>query len=176
MERVAKRIEALLGHALVGRADYYIHSTAQQVAAATGYFAAGVTFATEIHSIEACSEHELVHLVAGQLGNPGRFFHEGLAVVLGDRARWQGRSVDQAARRVRTPVRTMVDRFADIDDATSYAAAGSFVGHLIKAYGIVRVAAFFRACPPGTKDVGKAFAQVFGTSIEDADADWRASV
>jgi hypothetical protein len=39
-----------------------------------------------------------VHAVAGGLGDPGRFFHEGLAVALGDEGRWDGRAVDALVR------------------------------------------------------------------------------
>jgi len=178
VERAVSRIENLLGQTVEGRAAYYRYSTPQEVAAGTGYFAAGVTFAhaNEVHSIDACNEHELVHLVAGQIGDPGTFFQEGLAVALGNGGKWQGQSVDRTARGASVSVVSLVAAFERVDPATGYAVAGSFVGHLIKTHGIAQVSAFFRACVPGTKDVGKAFAQIFGRSIEAADAEWRASL
>jgi hypothetical protein len=178
VERTVGRYEALLGVHLDKRADYYRYDSAQEVAAGTGFYADGVTYAqtNEVHSVEACHDHELVHLVAGHLGDPGSFFQEGLAVALGNGGKWQGQPVDRIARRVNVPVRTLVQRMDALDPNAAYAVAGSFVSHLIKSHGIEKVAAFFRACPTGTNDVRAAFTQVFGTSIDEADAAWRAAL
>src|SRR5262249_62302382 len=43
-EAYVTRIERLLGQTLEGRADYYRYTSAEQLAAGTGTYAAGVTF------------------------------------------------------------------------------------------------------------------------------------
>src|SRR5688572_22971905 len=99
-ERYLSEIQSLLGQRVAGRAEYYRYETAQEVAAGTGTYAEGVTFARagQIHSTQDFHAHEIVHLVAGQMGNPGAFFHEGLAVALGNGGRWHGKDVHKAAR------------------------------------------------------------------------------
>jgi hypothetical protein len=55
----------------------------------------------------------------------------------------------------------------------AYPLAGSFVADLIAVDGLPRLAAFFRACPDpaGTP---RAFRRVYGRSLEEAVAGWRA--
>jgi hypothetical protein len=176
VEQTVTRFEAMLGQRVEGHSDYYRYGSAQEVAAGTGFYADGVTYAStnQVHSIEPCHEHELVHLVAGKMGDPGSFFQEGLAVALGNNGKWQGQSVDRAARSTTLSVTAMVRGFDRLEQNAAYAVAGSFVNYLIKAHGIEKVSAFFRECHPGTKDVQPAFAKVFGESMDQADAAWRA--
>jgi hypothetical protein len=87
VEASLTRIEGTLGTRLAGHASYYRYASAQEVAAGTGHYADGVTFAGQVHSDRQCHDHELVHLVAAQMGDPGRFFQEGLAVALADSPR-----------------------------------------------------------------------------------------
>src|SRR4029077_1752197 len=86
------RVQILLGQTLPGRAEYYRYGTPQEVAANVGEYASGVTFGglRQIHTTRKCHLHEIVHLVAAQLGDPGPFFNEGLAIALG---RLQGGAV-----------------------------------------------------------------------------------
>lgn len=178
-QKVEKRVtelEKMFGQT-VKHADYYRYATAQEVAAGTGQYAAGVTFAAagEVHSTEAFHEHELVHLVAGQLGAPGAFFEEGLAVAIGNHGRWHGRSVDQVAKGTTATVDAMVAGFDRMDPEQAYAVAGSFVGHLVRTQGLEKVSAFFRACRPGT-DTASAFASAFGKTLQAAGTEWQASL
>lgn len=177
-ERYLARVQAQLGHRVAGRAEYYRYETAQEIAAGTGTWAEGVTFARagQIHSTHEFHAHEIVHLVAGQMGNPGAFFHEGLAVALGNEGRWRGKSVDDAARATarRVPVATLVAGFARLEADVAYPAAGSFVGTLIRRHGIEKVAAFFRACTGG--NTAEAFAGTFGVSLDEAGAAWAAAL
>jgi hypothetical protein len=179
--RVERRVEELadlLGQPLGQRVSYYRYDTAQELAAGTGHYAAGVTFpgTAEVHSTEAFHDHELVHVVAGQLGDPGTFFQEGLAVAIGNGGRWQGRPVDRVAQaHSHADVEGMMAAFDRFDAAVAYPVAGSFVKHLIRTHGLPRVASFFRACPPGT-DIGRAFARTFGHSLAEAAAAWRGSL
>jgi hypothetical protein len=178
-QKVEKRVtelEKMFGQT-VKHADYYRYATAQEVAAGTGQYAAGVTFAAagEVHSTEAFHEHELVHLVAGQLGAPGAFFEEGLAVAIGNHGRWHGRSVDQVAKGTTATVDAMVAGFDRMDPEQAYAVAGSFVGHLVRTQGLEKVSAFFRGCRPGT-DTASAFASAFGKTLQAAGTEWQASL
>jgi hypothetical protein len=177
-ERVERRIaelEVLFGQPLGRRVAYYRYADAQELAARTGHYAAGVTFASagEVHSTEAFHDHELVHLVAGALGDPGEFFQEGLAVAIGNHGRWRGQSVDKAARATSAATLVAMARaFDHFDPLVAYPAAGSFVDHLIRTHGLAKVTAFFRACRPGS-DKAAAFADSFRRSLEAEAGDWR---
>lgn len=177
-ERYLAEIQGLLGQRVSGRAEYYRYETAQELAAGTGTYAEGVTFARagEIHSTQDFHAHEIVHLVAGQMGNPGAFFHEGLAVALGNRGRWRGQDVHKLAREAarRGRVSTLVAGFARLDTDTAYPVAGSFVSSLIARHGIEKVSEFFRACS-GT-NTADAFARTFGQTLDQAGEAWAASL
>jgi hypothetical protein len=180
MPKVEKRVaelEKLFGQTLTGRADYYRYATAQEVAAGTGYYAAGVTLsaANEIHSTEPCHDHELVHLVTNRLGNPGAFFQEGLAVAVGNRGEWQGRSADKTAKANPVSVPELVAGFDRYEPSAAYAVAGSFVGYLVRTHGIEQVTKFFRTCGPKV-NTSAAFASTFGGTLETVSADWRKSL
>ena len=179
-ERYLTQVEQLLGQQVTGRAEYYRYATAQELAAGTGTYAAGLTLARsgQIHSTQAFHAHEIVHLVAGQLGNPGVFFQEGLAVAIGNEGRWQGKDVDILARKVAGSAKlsSFVARFDSMDADTAYAVAGSFVNRLIKTHGIAKVAEFFRACGPTGTDSAGAFARTFGQSLDEAGAAWSATL
>src|SRR5688500_1004226 len=126
VEASLTRIESELGTRLAGHASYYRYGTAQEVAAGTGYYAAGVTFAGQVHSTSECHDHELVHLVATQMGDPGRFFNEGLAVALGDEPRGQRRAAKKALSSGQ-PLTRWVTGFDAQDPDAAYAVAGTFV-------------------------------------------------
>jgi hypothetical protein len=171
------RLERTLGHQLSGPAEYYRYETAQELAAGTGHYAAGVTFAQagQVHSTEPAHEHELVHLVAGQMGDPGRFYQEGLAVALGNSGRWDGKDVNGVAKKQQGAVKAFVAGFDRCEPAVAYAVAGSFMSYLIKTHSVEKVAEFFRSCPK-SQDSAVAFAKVFGQSVDQADAAWRATL
>jgi hypothetical protein len=175
VERRIAELEVLLGQPLGRRVTYYRYADAQELAARTGHYAAGVTFASagEVHSTEAFHDHELVHLVAGPLGDPGDFFQEGLAVAIGNHGRWRGRSVDRAARATSAAtLLAMAQAFRHFDPLVAYPAAGSFMEHLIHTHGMARVTAFFRACRPRS-DKAAAFADTFGRTLESEALSWR---
>lgn len=177
VEQRVGELEKLFGQTLTGQATYYRYSTAQEVAAGTGHYAAGVTFSAtnEIHSTEPCHDHELVHLVANRLGNPGAFFEEGLAVAVGNRGEWQGRSADKIAKASPASIPQMVAAFDRFEPAAAYAVAGSFVGYLVRTQGVEQVTKFFRACTKGV-DTTAAFAATFGGPLEAVSTEWRKSL
>jgi hypothetical protein len=177
VEKKVTELEKLFGQTLDTRANYYRYASAQEIAAGTGYYAAGVTFAAtgDVHSTQPCHDHELVHLVAGRLGTPGAFFEEGLAVAVGNHGQWQGRSADRTAKASAASVTDLVAQFDRFDPASSYAVAGSFVSYLVRTRGMAQVVAFFRSCKPGANTT-VAFADTFGASLDQAAADWRKSL
>jgi hypothetical protein len=182
-EQYVAKVEELLGERLEGRADYYRYGSAEEIQFATGQYAAGLTFATsgpgQIHSMKSFHPHEIVHLVAERLGNPGTFFHEGLAVAIGDEARWAGKSVNAIAKDLVkagtvTSVSALVKQFDRMDPQSAYPVAGSFVAFLIKTQGITKTAQFFRACFGG--NTATAFQRTFGLSMDEAGAGWVATL
>src|SRR5258708_14772380 len=128
-KRVAE-FEKVLGRTLTPKANYYRYSTAQEIAAGTGYYAAGVTFAAtgDVHSTEPCHDHELVHLIAGGFGgDPGAFFQEGLAVAVGNKGEWQGKAADRVAQSSAADVAAMVAGLHPLRPDTAQAGAPPFL-------------------------------------------------
>ena len=179
-EAYLSRVESLLGYKLEGRAEYYRYASPEEIAAGTGTYAQGLTFpkAGQIHSTEEFHAHEIVHLVAGQLGNPGVFFQEGLAVALGNEGKWRGQRVDKIAKAKARGLRlsTLVSRFERLDPEMAYPLAGSFVGRLIAAHGAAKLAEFFRAAGSSPVNAEAAFARTFGESLDEAGAKWVAAL
>jgi hypothetical protein len=174
VETALARIEGTLGTRLASPAAYYRYASAEEVAAGTGHRAAGVTLPGQVHTTRERHDHELVHLVAAQMGDPGRFFQEGLAVALADE---QG-GLRKAARKALAggqPAAVWVAGFDRQDPAAAYAVAGTFVRHLIETQGMDKVRALFRA---SRSEAGaeRAFAAVFGQSVDAAFTAWRAEL
>ena len=160
------RIEGTLDTRMTGRASYYRYNSAQEVAAGTGYYAAGVTFRGQVHSTQERHDHELVHLVAAQMGDPGRFFQEGLAVALADDAKGVRRTAKKALAGGQ-PVSRWIADFDGQEPGAAYAVAGAFVRHLMEAHGIEKVRAFYRAARSESAVPG-AFTAAFGQGLEPA--------
>ena len=178
VERRLERFERLLGARVPGRVHYYLHEHPADVYQATKRYAAGVAYPSLgiIHSIEKVHEHELVHLVSAQFGEPGLFFSEGLAVALDDGGEWGGVSAKSAARAAlrKDPrlasLERLTARFEWVDENAAYPLAGSFVKRLIDRHGIQAVVRFFRdARPPAWKEP---FLAAFGETADDAQAAW----
>jgi hypothetical protein len=176
VERSLRQVEGLLGTRIRARAEYYRYRTPQELAVFAGHYAAGVTYGSlrQIHSTRASHLHEVVHLVAAQLGDPGPFFQEGLAVALSDaRAgrRREARRLHREAMSRRLTLGRMVARFDALDPAFASAAAGSFVAFLVETFSLPRVVAFFRACA-GERGAEAAFRATFGLGLDAAGEAW----
>jgi hypothetical protein len=173
------RVEAALGQRIAAKVVYYVHERPEDIAAATGRYAGGLTFPErgQMHTTSSSQEHEIVHVVAHQLGNPGPFFQEGLAVAIGDHGKWMGQAVDRVAKKVApsTSIEALIAGFDAADPREGYAVAGSFVRFLIAAHGLPRVSHFFRACQ-GERTVDAAFAAIFGESMNAAGSRWARSL
>jgi hypothetical protein len=155
---------------------YYLHDYADDIGAVTGVYSSGMTELTtgDIHSTRTFHPHEIVHRIAATLGDPGRFFHEGLAVSLGDKGKQEGVSVDELAKvAIRSvKLRQATDDFARLDPRVAYPMAGSFVGFLIRHHGVATVSSFFRGCQPKVATRDLRFAEVFGQTLDEAGAAW----
>jgi len=147
-----------------------------------------------IHTLWSWDNHETVHIYTALIGRPSDFFNEGIAVAFqtdpfsGDfEPRFNGEQVHDAARRYRQlgllvlPLSRIVSTsdFRGISDSTlNYREAGSFVAFLITRFGIDRMVPLFststRDDAPGT--IRMRFEQAFGTTLENAEADWLAFV
>jgi hypothetical protein len=176
VERSLWKVERLLGQELGGRAEYYRYGSPEEVAADIGPYATGVTLGRlrQIHTVRDCHVHEIVHLVAAQLGDPGPFFQEGLAVALSG-SKWRGQTlagVRLPAALGRQRLSSLVHRFERLDPDVAYPVAGAFVAYLIKTHGVSRVAAFFRACGDSGVPRQEAFRAAFGVTLDEAGAAW----
>jgi hypothetical protein len=178
-ERFLAHVESVLGVTVESRAEFYRHDHAAELAALTGRYVSGFTDPAtgRIDSTLEFHPHELVHRVAAELGDPGHFFHEGLAVALSSGGKWNGQRLDRAARSAigRGGFQMVVDGFGRIDADRSYPVAGAFVAYLIRSDGIAKVAEFFRHCRT-ERDRDSAFAAVFGRSLAEAGEAWTASL
>ena len=173
------RMEKTLAQPLAEPISYYKYERPEDIAAETGVYAYGLTRVGDsvVHSTTTYHPHELVHAVAGGLGDPGRFFHEGLAVALGDEGRWSGREVDALAHALAATLdrKTIVKAFDSLPAEVAYPVAGSFVKHLITRDGLPRLIEFFRACPK-SGNMDAVFLRTYGLSFQGAFAEWQQGV
>lgn len=178
-EKQLARVESLLGQRVSGPVEYFQYDRAEDIAAVTGRYAGGVFYNNlrQIHTTSAANHHELVHLVAFELGDPGPFFQEGLAVVLGDNGRFRGQPVDRVAKPIvkGKALASLIASFDPRDPREGYAVAGSFVSFLIKRHGLDKVTHFFRACNGG-RDTATAFSAIFGQTLDESGAAWATSL
>jgi hypothetical protein len=178
VEKMLEAIERRIGQRGPGRVAYYRVTHAADMERITGRAFTGLTDqqGKRIVSSIPAHEHELVHAVAVALGDPGRFFHEGLAVALSDDPAWKGKKL-QAAARDGLAKRALPGYLSDFDTAPSqhaYAVAGSFVEHLIAAHGLPKVLEFFRGCGPCPRD--EMFQRAFGVTMAQAGQEWTAQL
>lgn len=160
----------------VAHAEYYQYDYPEELAVATGQFAGGLTKGHEVHSTREASNHELVHLVGQELGQPGAFFQEGLAVALGDQGKYRGAPVQRTAARLHRgmSLTRIIAQFDARQPGDDYAVAGSFVAWLVKQHGVEKLTSFFRATRRNTPDA--AFALTFGRTLDEEGALWSASL
>ena len=177
-EETLLHYEQLLGTQVSGRIEWYAYERPEQVAAATGHYLAGYfEIATgRLHATPEAEKHEIVHAVAYELGDPGSFFHEGLAVTLGNNGRLGGYSADREAKRLlrNTSPRALVGGVLQLGDWETSLVAASFVKWLIDQHGLPAVVAFFRACNRAGSPV--AFAASFGQTLDQASTEWARSL
>lgn len=185
-ERFLSEVRQRLGASGAGRRlSYYRVAERVELAGLAGHDADGVTSyaGDRVVALQTCNRHELVHVAALELGNPGRFFQEGLAVALARDKNWRGRALSRAAKQAvgRAPLRRFVESFESLPAHDAYAVAGAFVEHLIERYGLAAVADFFRGAREWNRrgwaqQRENAFRAAFGTGLDEAAADWRAHI
>lgn len=178
VERVLEDTERRMGQRGPERLAYYRVSYVADMERLTGQPLLGVTDqkGQRIISCVAVHAHELVHAVAVQMGNPGRFFQEGLALALAADPQWNAKRLQQGARKG-LGQRALPLYWADFDGGPSeeaYAVAGGFVEHLIAVHGLAKVLEFFRGCETCPRD--EMFERTFGVRLADAGASWSAGL
>lgn len=178
-EQQVVRVEKLLDVKLGRRVEYYAYTRPEEIQAVTGHYVAGYFYPSlgQVHATPDAEAHEIVHLVAHELGDPGPFFHEGLAVALGNRGRMGGWPIDRVARTLlhRLAPEALEARFASLQSSwEAVAAAGSFVTWLSDKHGVSKVSAFFRACGRTGRPV--AFEATFGLPLGEALRGWAGSL
>ena len=178
-EQQVVRLEKLLDVKLGRRVEYYSYVRPEEIQAVTGHYVAGYFYPSlgQVHATPDAEAHEIVHLVAHELGDPGPFFQEGLAVTLGNRGRMGGWPIDRVARTLlhRLSPEALEARFGSLQSSwEAVAAAGSFVTWLNGRYGVSRVSAFFRACAQTGRPV--AFEATFGLPLGQALRGWAGSL
>lgn len=96
--------------------------------------------------------------------------------MLGDRGRFQGRSVDGLAKSQarRVSLVNLVATFDAQQPGEGYAIAGSFMKFMVETHGLPKVAEFFRASKG--QRTSDAFQSVFALSLAEAGAQWAEQV
>ena len=174
VEQMLEAIERRMGQRGPGRLSYYRVSYVADMQRLTGRPLLGVTDAQgrRIISCVAVHAHEIVHSVAISMGEPGRFFDEGLAVALSGEPEWKSKRLHQGAK-AGLEKRALPRYLADFDGAApddAYAVAGAFVEHLIAQHGLAKVLEFVRGCETCPRD--EMFQRTFGVTVADAGAAW----
>lgn len=178
VQKNLERFERLLGETVTVKVHYFHHEHAAEISAVTGRYASGVAYPETgvVHSTDKVHEHELVHLVSMKIGDPGKFFTEGLAVAFDEGGRWGGRKVKDVARgwlKANPQLRSLdrlSARFERLDENAAYPIAGSFMKPLVDKHGPRVVADFFRRSK--TTPWKAAFREAFGVTAEQAEAAW----
>lgn len=104
----------------------------------TGVAGNGHVVGAALHTVWTVDRHELVHIFAGALGDPGPLPGEGLAVWLaGD---WDHKPVREAARAcldrwIPLPTLASAQHFRAAPDALTYPIAGALIGYLLETRG-----------------------------------------
>lgn len=180
-----------LGLPSVPRINYYKYANRSDLYALTGVqgnaWADPSSFS--IHTIWPTDNHEVVHLYASRFGSPTALFGEGFAVAhqvnpsAGDFvAKWSSIPVHTWARRFRQegrliPIADLLETtdFRRFDDNVTYPEAGSFVRHLIDAYGLDKMLELFRNGSPGQaeSELRSIFFRIYGLSVETAEQSWK---
>jgi hypothetical protein len=144
------------------------------------------------HTIWPIDNHEVVHVYSAMIGRPTDFFNEGIAVSFQTdpsrndfTVRFNGQQVHDACRAYRaagtlpSPLSLYVTTagFRGITDSVlSYRMAGSFVLFLTDRFGMPAMQAFIRGASrdDSLATVRTRMDTVFGTSLEQAEAEWLA--
>ena len=177
-EEFLARLFSLFGPAPAGwRVEYYRHASVADLERRIGFAAYGVTDleALRIDSVHDYHPHELVHAVAGRLGQPPLLFTEGLAVALSAQGLWRGRDMDALAREHMVAggsLDRLLRTFAEQDPDRDYAVAGSFVAFLLDRGGIEPLVRFLAGCGRDPGRYEAALRAAYGHGLADLEFEW----
>ena len=168
--------------------DYYKYPSQQALRERTGSTSTGVVRRTAtgqaIHTVRRYDPHEVTHAVSHHLGEPPAIFDEGLATLYG----WKLDTVHTDAHdramalleQGRLPALRLIlvdGDFRRYKSYPAYAAAGSFVGHLMNRYGPEGIRSLFALDRFSQSDeIAVAFERIYGESIDVFEEAWRAAL
>jgi len=122
-----------------------------------------------VNSKSVYSNHELFHLLAmNEWGYPKTWVNEGMAVYSDNI--WHGYDLHKLSKFLidsdrYIPLKNLISRFMEFDNALTYPLVGSFVKYIAESYGIESIKEIWRG---KGKDIGKHF----GKSIEELEKEW----
>jgi hypothetical protein len=193
-ERAISQIETLLATRFTGRVTLVFYPDSATKRNETGHI--GMGYASNDLIVEIYNErqrldpfHELVHIIAGQVGDPPALFDEGFAVyateLLGadalEHLGHAGRTVDQAACHLkRAGKRVPLDSLIQLTEFGSPAAPGditypqgaSVVKYLIETYGLERFREAYRTLRRAGPNERETFTRIFGSNPATLEKAW----
>lgn len=181
LDHLDAMIDFIAGHFAIrpGPIDYYKYRPEERalVSAFCQHGASACAEGKVAYTRAWSHDHEVVHTVLDQIGNPPQLFVEGIAVIMGcGTSGYAGMPVDPA-----TPLERLVSSDAwdtdyPLNGGANYAAAGSFTRWLLDHHGAAAFIDFYARAPHHGGDKAlDTFASAFGVTLGDALAQWRAS-
>jgi hypothetical protein len=134
--------------------------------------------------------HELVHIIAGSVGDPPALFNEGLAVYFQVGHRWDDYTADAwakafAAHQMLFPLTKLIT-FTEIGTEESkpdiaYPQAASVVKYLIDTYGFEKTLVAYKELKQSSDDAdlkanAEKFGQIFGLAVDKIEKAWLTSL
>lgn len=131
--------------------------------------------------------HELVHIMAGPIGNPPAMFNEGLAAYLQVDHKWENYPVDDWARSFDAAgVLVPITRLFALEEIgpkgtrgwVTYPESASMIQYLTNRFGFGKVMGAFRELKSGAPEQQNAatFERIFGTSLDTFERNWLTSL
>jgi len=176
-------VTAFLGREDAPEVIYHKYPSVEVKAEYTGRGGNAHAGPSEIHSVWGMDRHEIVHVLATTWGDPPALLAEGLAVRLS--GAWQNRPVHEGAAKALTdgawvPLTEIVGSaaFRQRRDEVTYPIAGALVEWILAAHGKEKLRALYGRLRNGAPDEEnrRAFQEVLGITLEEADAKLRASL
>jgi|GEM_PF-1827517 len=194
-ERYYQGIRARVNPSYEGKVTVLLFPDAESKQVWTGHTGTGWAVGQMLVEIRNAKEsvdpaHELVHVIAGSLGEPPAVFSEGLAVYFQEGQRWDGYHVDAWCKAFASAdMLWPVDRLGSLSDigptgtqpSVTYPQASSIVKFLIERVGFEKFLDGYRALGTGEAKASKeaglaAFQKHFAMDPSTLEREWRASL
>jgi hypothetical protein len=195
-ERAYRELAATINPAFQEKVAIYFFPDAESKLAYFGHrgmgWAPGGNILVEIFNEKEQLDpnHELVHIIAGSVGDPPALFSEGLAVYLQESEKWDGFHIDAWAKafdehKMLFPLEQILT-FIEIGPeeskpAIAYPQAASIVKYLAGRYGFDKLMQAYKELKGGSDEAiiesnRRRFSQIFGISIANLEKDWLANL